>query len=730
MGHQSQHYEGNGPRGRQETDSLLSSAGSEEDAKDREPPQEKPERDPYRPFPPIEGLVEQENPLTFRAIFLGILFGTLVNAAEVYSGLKSGLAAGAAMFAPMIGYIIIKGLVKIVPHINWLGGPYGPRETAIVAATASAAAGSASIFTGIVPAMFKLNLLTSVTGSFPPLLVLTLTCTLGGLFSAAPLRNFFIVRSARELKLRFPAAEAMAITVRSLHAADVGAKGSAKQFKAMIIAFALSLVQKIAAQYAKGIVYDWHFFTWIFEWSNYSNQALAVENWGWFLELSPQYWGMGMLVGLNMGASLFFGAVLAYGIIGPILVHTKVCALVPLVPNNPQWKDYMSYSAAPNSPYMWFVFPGISMILFSAFSELALQLPAIWKGFKVAAREASQALLQKFHHRSTHYDPYDKRLQQSVNEDETVGKDVPVWLWVGGMAVIIAVACINSQFQWQVNPGYMVLALLLSCFLAFLNIYGEGTTGFAPPISDLLVGGVFGALVHSVNEGLTTKYTLVFLSSIVVTGVAGVANGLIGDYRNGYLLGVPPRAQFYAQAIGTVASGLSATGLFVLFAEAYPCLLSAKASIQTCTLSAPQSIQSLTLTPAIVQGDFSSIMLPGSGYAAIVFGIIAVVSNVIRHFVLRGEREKYKQYMPNWLAVGMAFVLQGTVLATSLFFGSLVAYVWSKKWPAHWVVFGIAIAAGMMAGEGIGGLIGAILDIAKVGSTNLGIGAGCPANMC
>ncbi len=123
------------------------------------------------------------------------------------AGLKSGFSVGAAMFAPLMGFVIIKGLVRMVPQINWLGGPYGPRETAIVAATASAAAGSAAIFTSLVPAMFKMQLIQSPSGSFLQLLVLTLMCTLGGLFSAAPLRSFFIIRSARELNLRFPTCE-------------------------------------------------------------------------------------------------------------------------------------------------------------------------------------------------------------------------------------------------------------------------------------------------------------------------------------------------------------------------------------------------------------------------------------------------------------------------------------------------------------------------------------------
>ena len=45
-----------------------------------------PRDDPFQPFPVAEGIIEQRNPLTVRAVFLGLLFGSLVNAAELYSG--------------------------------------------------------------------------------------------------------------------------------------------------------------------------------------------------------------------------------------------------------------------------------------------------------------------------------------------------------------------------------------------------------------------------------------------------------------------------------------------------------------------------------------------------------------------------------------------------------------------------------------------------------------------
>jgi hypothetical protein len=52
---------------------------------DEEPP------DVFKPFPLLEGVPAEPNPLTFRAVFTGILLGSLVNASNVYLGKKRHL---------------------------------------------------------------------------------------------------------------------------------------------------------------------------------------------------------------------------------------------------------------------------------------------------------------------------------------------------------------------------------------------------------------------------------------------------------------------------------------------------------------------------------------------------------------------------------------------------------------------------------------------------------------
>ena len=43
-------------------------------------------RDLFVPLPPLKGVQEEQSPLTIRAVLVGVVLGTLVNASNVYLG--------------------------------------------------------------------------------------------------------------------------------------------------------------------------------------------------------------------------------------------------------------------------------------------------------------------------------------------------------------------------------------------------------------------------------------------------------------------------------------------------------------------------------------------------------------------------------------------------------------------------------------------------------------------
>jgi uncharacterized oligopeptide transporter (OPT) family protein len=61
--------------------------------------------------------------------------------------------------------------------------------------------------------------------------------------------------------------------------------------------------------------------------------------------------------------------------------------------------------------------------------------------------------------------------------------------------------------------------------------------------------------------------------------------------------------------------------------------------------------------------------------------------------------------------------------------GALIAFFWAKKNPVSFDVYCYAIAAGMIAGEGMGGVFNAVLEIAGAGSSTYGSAVGCPGDV-
>ena len=63
--------------------------------------------------------------------------------------------------------------------------------------------------------------------------------------------------------------------------------------------------------------------------------------------------------------------------------------------------------------------------------------------------------------------------------------------------------------------------------------------------------------------------------------------------------------------------------------------------------------------------------------------------------------------------------------------GAIPAYYGAKRNPQHFDIYGYAVAAGLIAGEGIGGVVNAIFQIAGIsGPVPYGTQIACPGSSC
>ncbi|KAF2476308.1 oligopeptide transporter [Lindgomyces ingoldianus] len=694
--------------------------------------------DPFKPFDDLPD--ERSDILTIRAIFIGLCCGALVNASNVYLGLKTGWTFTANLFGAIAGFAVVKFISKAVPEsFPILGGSFGPRENNIVQTAAMASGGLSSVFVSAFPALYQLELLDTPKADYWKIVSLTAVAGYFGFFFATPMRKFFIVYVARELRLIFPTPSATAMTIRSMHQAITGERIAKMKMKGLSLAFSGALILRVVSQYCIGILWDWHFFTWFYIWGHYKNQALAVENWGWFLEWTPAFIGSGMLVGLNVSISFFAGSVIAWGIIGPALVHNNMAWGVDLSGGDPKWEGYITFASlslkACNkdspSPRYWLLWPGVLMMIAVSFTELALQYKVIYFAFKALYRGIATGIYALGHAMGKELGFFKKVGEQAeedwVEDSAQPHELVKMWMWLPGLILSIICICVVLGVEFDMPVGMSLLSVFLAFFFSFLAIQCTGVTDITPltaasKASQIILGGA----TKGEHWEVAHAQKLNLLGGAIASMGANQSTDLVCDFRTGFLLRTPPNQQWVAQGIGTIVAVFLAPAMFQLFSTAYPCIIDIEAD--TCAFAVP-SVSAWRAT-AVAVTDPTFPIPKTSGIFAIVFAIFGSAMVFVRHYLWVGEREWVKKYHPNMMCIGLAFVLAQTQYGTAMVIGSTWAFLWAKWNPVGFDIYGYAVAAGLIAGEGIGGVINAVLQVAGRSGDKYGTNIACPGGAC
>ncbi|KAF9460024.1 oligopeptide transporter [Collybia nuda] len=673
------------------------------------------DHDVTRPFPIMPDEMIETHQLTFRAVFVGCALGAVVGASNIYLGLKTGFTFGPQLFGAIFGFAILKPLAKALPESGllgrFLGGPFGPKENCTVQSAATASGGLGIIFVSAIPAMYRLNLLSKFPDAdFGKLIALTTCAGFFGVFFVIPLRKYYIVHQ----KLTFPTPAATAYTIRSLHSGKTGAIAARKKSLALLYSFCITFVYKVMTGYAPGVIYDWHI-----GWTLYRlgfTSIISLENYGWFIEFTPAFFGAGMLSGLNASWSFFAGSILAWGIISPALVKNGLAFGVQTSEEYPLWSyqalsfsDPEKYVTTP-SPRYWLLWPGVLIMLLYSFADVMISMGAILYTMKGSINYNPISWFKA----RTEIDPED--------EDQTPLEDrIPTSWWTTGLFLSTVTCCAILATQFHMNVGEAILSLLLGFIFSFIGVQSSGHTDVNPvstvaKASQLIFGGI------GKGTGMAQDPARMFNLSagVIAAGSAAQASDMTGDLKTGYLLRAKPRNQFIAQLCGSVVAVFLTSGLFILFTKASPCILYPPESGE-CTYGAPSV--SAWAAVAVAVASPSLPIPPSSGYTAIALGIVSVISLLIKHIWIP---KKYWKFVPNWNAVGLAFVVPQVYYSIAMAVGSTFNYFWLMRNPAGYDMYMFAISAGLLAGEGLGGVFQALLAVIGVDGGKFGTAIGCP----
>lgn len=381
------------------------------------------------------------------------------------------------------------------------------------------------------------------------------------------------------------------------------------------------------------------------------------------IQVLPALAGVGYICGPKISSYMLAGGTLSWFVLMPMIAlfgadatvfpGTKVISA--LAPGD-LWGTYIKYI-------------GAGAVAAGGIISLIKSFPLIIRTFKQAMSS------MKKNHNTTHT----LRTQQDL--------PMPILLLI--VAVIAIAIWLLPAFP--VSPIGAVIVVIFGFFFATVSSRMVGLIGSSNnPVSGMAIATLIIATLLLKATGTTGTTGMVGAIAIggIICVIAAIAGDCSQDLKTGFILGATPKKQQIGEMIGVLASAISIGYVLILLNEAW--------GYGSTDIPAPQA----TMMKMLVEGIMSA-KLP---WALILIGVcIAIVIEILQIPVLP-------------FAVGMylPFSLSAGIMA-----GGVVRFIMERrkddeKEKKKAIDRGILYTSGLIAGEGLMGVILAILAVAKL----------------
>lgn len=442
----------------------------------------------------------------------------------------------------------------------------------------------------------------------------------------------------------------------------------------------------------------------------------ADLDWAWVFKWDFPFFGAGLMTPGSTVLSFFFATIIVYGIIGPCLVSTG------------EFVAPMGFNALGDTTNRFFLWPGIALMTITAFTELLIHYDSLWRGIKGGILELKASAMRGVHYikritlRSKYQAELSEKYQIKLDENETFKPEelIPASWWIGGtfLSIVFTCAIMGKYFGMPVYQS--IISIILGFIFSFVGIQATGETDINPVGSI----GKMSQLVFARMPADTLQHAMKnnLMAGNISASAASQAVDMVGDLKTGQIVGASPRSQFWAQFVASFFAIGIAVGLFILFADAYPCItdvnMDAKCEFGLVAVKAWANVAKL-LTGA------SDPLSRNSMIATIVCAIAGVAFPLFRHFVLP---QKYHRFFPSVSAVGIAMINTSPEVPLAMFIGWVSGKIWKKLRGTSYDNLMYSVAAGMIAGQGISAILQALFKITGVAGAV--ITASCPMGDC
>jgi putative OPT family oligopeptide transporter len=392
---------------------------------------------------------------------------------------------------------------------------------------------------------------------------------------------------------------------------------------------------------------------------NYRGAAIGMDP-------LPALLGVGFIIGPKIAAYMLSGAVLGWLVIIPLITHlgqyiTDIIypATMPLSQLN--YSDIWNY-------YLRYI--GAGAVAFGGILSLVKSLPLIFKTF-------SEAL---------------SGLKGTSSSTSNIRTDDDMSIKVAFISVLIIVVFIAATSFIPVGVVGAILIAVFGFFFATVSARLVGLVGSSNnPVSGMTIATllitsiIFKAIGFDGNEGMIGALSV----GAVICIISAMAGDMSQDLKTGFLVGATPRKQQYGEIIGVIASGLVIGGILVLLNNAW--------GFGSEELPAPQA----TLMKLVIEGVMSGNLPWALVFMGIGVGIVVELLGI--------------QILP--FAVGLYLPIH---LSTPIMVGGVLRGILERKKMDKGILKeklegGILFSSGLIAGEGLIGILLAVLAIIPAG---------------
>ncbi|NEU08267.1 peptide transporter [Flavihumibacter sp. R14] len=483
----------------------------------------------FRPYIPASGRVAE---FTVKSILLGALFGVIFGASTVYLALKAGLTVSASIPIAVLAISLGRKFFKTTIL-----------ENNIIQTTGSAGESIAAGVVFTLPGFLFLSA-GSAGGSFFSYWPIFFLAALGGILGTLmmiPLRKALIVEEHGTLP--YPEGTACASV---LIAGEKGGDFAKTAYYGLAFAFAYAILQKVFHIIAATPA-------WVTEQSNKIFPSATVNG-----EITPEYMGVGYIIGPRIAGVLVAGGVLAWLGLIPLLAslvpaETTALQLVKLgylkdllTPGGPGGWDPVSKSFTDTADAIYRAYVrqiGAGAVAAGGFITLLKTIPTIVSSFKSSLASVSRSA--------------DKKVTVKRTDDDLSFKTV-----ILGSVALVILMVVLPQIPGDSVVNKLLIGVLIIIFGFFFVTVSSRIVGLigssSNPISGMTIATLMGTCLVFISVGWTGELyepmALVVGSMICIA--AANAGATSQDLKTGYIVGATPKYQQLALFIGAIVSAV------------------------------------------------------------------------------------------------------------------------------------------------------------------------------